>query len=103
MFNLFTKPKDRQALINPHSEHTILIINKGNTLLNSALNAGIDWPYKCKVGSCGTCKCKVLSGGIKAQIDFGYVLSPEEINEGYVLACQSELKSDIEVEINLNK
>ena len=36
-------------------------------------------------------------------IDFGYVLSPDEINEGYVLACQSELKSDIEVEINLNK
>ena len=45
MFNLFNKPKDRQALINPHSEHTILIINKGNTLLNSALNAGINWPY----------------------------------------------------------
>jgi|TARA_B110000305_G_C19444953_1_gene644248 ferredoxin len=102
MFSLFNKQKDRQALINPKTEHKVLIINKGKTLLNSALNSGIDWPHKCKVGSCGTCKCKVLSGDIKPQIDFGYVLSTDEINDGYVLACQSELRSDIEVEINLN-
>jgi CDP-4-dehydro-6-deoxyglucose reductase len=73
------------------------------TLLSSALSEGIDWPHRCKVGSCGTCKCKIISGKIKPNIDFGYTLKKEELEAGFILACQSELISDIEVEIDLNK
>jgi len=35
--------------------------------------------------------------------DFGYVLDKDLINEGYILACQSVLKSDIEVELNFKQ
>ena len=73
------------------------------TLLSSALSEGIDWPHRCKVGSCGTCKCRVVSGKVKPNIDFSYTLNQEELDKGFILACQSELISDIEVEINLNK
>ncbi len=101
MFNLFKKTKDYIADIETSSNTIALKVEKGKTLLNAALSSGIAWPHKCKVGSCGTCKSQVLSGDIKAQIDFGYVLSQEEIDAGYVLACQSELKSDIKVKIKL--
>jgi ferredoxin len=43
----------------------------------------------------------IISGKIKPNIDFGYVLAGDDIEKGYVLACQSELRSDIEVEITL--
>ena len=98
MFGLFTKKnKDFIASVNENSFEVKVI--KGKTLLSSALDQGIDWPHRCKVGSCGSCKCKIISGKIKPQIDFAYVLDQDELDAGYVLACQSELKSDIEVEV----
>jgi ferredoxin len=75
----------------------------GDSLLSSALGAGVPWPFKCKVGSCGKCKCRLVDGKIKPQLDFGYVLDISEIKQGYILACQSVPKSDITVSINLNE
>jgi CDP-4-dehydro-6-deoxyglucose reductase len=103
MLNFFRKNKEQVAEINTDTEPVILTVEKGKTLLNAALRSGIGWPHKCKVGSCGTCKCLILSGQIKPQIDFSYVLSPKDIADGYVLACQSELKSDIKVDVKLIK
>ena len=80
--------------------NTLIKVNRRQNLLNAALNSGFNWPHKCKVGSCGTCRCVLLSGEIKPQIDFGYVLSPEQIKEGYILACQTELASDISVKLH---
>ena len=74
-------------------------VEAGETLLQAALTAGIKFPNSCRVGSCGTCKCLLLSGNIKSMTDTSYVLDPAEINAGYILACQSVLKSDIHVSI----
>jgi NAD(P)H-flavin reductase/ferredoxin len=71
-------------------------------LLKAALENGIPWPHNCRVGSCGTCRCKLVSGKIKPLNDFSYVLSGEELGAGYILACQTMLKSDIEVEVKLD-
>lgn len=99
MFGYFKRNKVYKASI-LGTEH-IIAVKPGKTLLSSALAKGISWPHKCKVGSCGTCKCMIISGKIKPNIDFGYVLAGDDIEKGYVLACQSELRSDIEVEITL--
>jgi len=103
MFGFFKKSKDHKAEVDTGGSTFALKVEKGQTLLNAALESGLAWPHKCKVGSCGSCKSQVLSGDIKAQIDFGYVLKPEELEAGYVLACQSELKSDIKVKIKLKE
>ena len=79
---------------------TVIEVKRRQTLLNAALQSGLNWPHRCKVGSCGTCRCVLAYGKIKPQIDFGYVLSPEQIKEGYILACQTELASDISVKLN---
>ena len=44
------------------------------TLLQAAKNAGIDWPCDCKVGSCGSCRAKLISGKVKELTDFAYTL-----------------------------
>lgn len=103
MLNLFARAKDHTANVNVDTDAIQLDVEKGKTLLNAALAAGLDWPHKCKVGSCGTCRCQIVSGKIKPQIDFSYVLSSAELDKGYVLACQSELKSDIDVRVKFRK
>ena len=96
MLNVFKKTASKNiAKIDPLEIE--ITIERGERLLSSALKQGVNWPHRCKVGSCGTCKAILLSGDIKPQLNFGYVLTPEEINEGYILACQSTLKSDIHV------
>ena len=100
MFGLFgSSKKDWQAEINA-GEHKITV-KAGDNLLNAALELGIPWPHDCRVGSCSTCKCKLKSGKIKALTDFSYVLDPDQLNDGMILACQTRLKSDLEVEVEL--
>lgn len=78
-------------------------VNPRQTILSAALEANIPWPKKCQVGSCGTCKCILLDGKTRDEIDFSYVLDSEEIQKGYILACSSTLKSDVSIEVNLNE
>lgn len=99
--SLFNKKKSFAVNVFPSNEE--LNITKGETLLAGALRSGIAWPHKCQVGSCGTCRCKIIEGSIRPEIDFNYVLDPVDVASGYVLACQSTLKTDIKVSVKLNK
>lgn len=71
------------------------------TVLQAALRQGIDFPYSCRVGGCATCKCKLVSGEVKELTETGYILSKEELDQGYILACQSVPRSDVQIEVNL--
>ena len=101
MFGFGKKDKktDFDAVVNG-GEATITV-KKGDNLLKAALEAGLAWPHDCRVGSCGTCQCVVKKGKIKALTDFSYVLDGEQLKAGTVLACQSVLKTDIEVEVEM--
>lgn len=59
----------------------------GDTILDAALQAGIDPPYSCAGGACGTCRAKVLLG--RAVMDQNHVLDEDEVDRGYVLTCQA--------------
>ena len=60
-------------------------------------------PCDCKVGSCGTCRCILKEGKVKALNDFAYVLDGDMLKQGYILACQSQLKSDLVVEVDFEQ
>jgi len=99
MFGFFkSKKQDYQVTIN--SGETLLV-KAGDNLLKAALAADIAWPHNCRVGSCGTCKCKLVDGKIKALADFSYVLEGDELQDGYILACQTQLRSDVSVDVAL--
>jgi ring-1,2-phenylacetyl-CoA epoxidase subunit PaaE len=60
-------------------------------VLDAALAAGADIPYACKGAVCCTCRAKVLEGDI--EMSMNYSLTEEEVEEGYVLSCQSMPRS----------
>jgi ferredoxin len=76
-----------------------ILVASGQSLLDAALAKGLAWPYQCKVGSCGHCRARLVSGKIVAVSDFAYVLSPEELSIGFILACQSRLAGPVEIEL----
>jgi ferredoxin len=98
MFGLFEKKRDYIAKINGSQTITV---KAGDTLLKSALAAGLAWPKDCQVGACSTCKCRLVEGKIKPLADFTITLLTKDLQNNYILACQTALKSDIEVEVGL--
>jgi ring-1,2-phenylacetyl-CoA epoxidase subunit PaaE len=66
--------------------------NKGQTILDAAMEHGADVPFSCKGAVCCTCKAKVMAG--KVTMDANYSLSEEEVAEGYILGCQSHPASE---------
>lgn len=59
----------------------------GPSILDAALQQGADLPYACKGGVCATCRAKLVEGEVA--MDINYALEPEEIEQGYILTCQS--------------
>ena len=62
--------------------------NADQTLLESALAQGIPLPYSCQKGRCGMCKMKCTAG--KVHLKSHRALTDAEVEEGYVLTCQSQ-------------
>ena len=66
-------------------------------ILDAAINADLDPPFSCKSGICTTCRAKLYSGKVKMDEREG--LSDAEIEEGYILTCQSHpLTDNVELE-----
>ncbi|MEM6327770.1 MAG: 2Fe-2S iron-sulfur cluster-binding protein [Bacteroidota bacterium] len=62
-------------------------IAAGRTVLQALRNAGGSPPYSCESGVCATCRARVTEGKVRMRAAMG--LSSEEIDQGYVLTCQS--------------
>ena len=74
-------------------------MTKSESLLDSALENDRDLPYSCQSGVCTACQGRLVSGTVEMEVTDG--LSDEEIDEGYILCCQSFPTSDqIDVEID---
>lgn len=69
-----------------------LPLNSDTSILDAALKQGADLPYACKGGMCCTCKAKLLKGEVIMDVHWG--LEEEEINEGFILTCQSHPKTE---------
>lgn len=67
------------------------------SILDVAIEQGIDVPYSCKGGVCSTCKAKVEIGEVEMMIN--YALEQDEVDAGYVLSCQCYPQAE---EITLN-
>lgn len=60
---------------------------EGDSILEAALKQGADLPFACKGGVCCTCKAKLLEGEV--EMDLNYGLEPDEVEQGFILTCQS--------------
>ncbi|MFZ0497639.1 MAG: 2Fe-2S iron-sulfur cluster-binding protein [Steroidobacteraceae bacterium] len=65
----------------------------GENVLDGAARAGLDLPFSCRAGVCSTCRTKVVRGEVA--MDQNYALEEWELAQGYVLACQSRVKTPV--------
>mgnify|MGYP002015753355 CR=1 FL=1 len=68
-----------------------------DTVLAAARGAGVAIPSGCTFGVCGTCKVKKLEGEVHMVHNGG--ITEEEIEEGYILACCSNPRGKVTVEL----
>ncbi|WP_373234088.1 2Fe-2S iron-sulfur cluster-binding protein [Mycobacterium marinum] len=58
----------------------------GETLLESARRAGLDPPFNCEAGNCGTCLARLTEGSATMLVNDA--LDDSEVADGYILTCQ---------------
>ncbi len=66
--------------------------SEGKTILDNLMKDGADAPYSCRGGVCSSCRAKVVEGSVKMTLN--YSLTDKEIEEGYILTCQSHPTSE---------
>ena len=59
----------------------------GTTILQTARQLGLDPPYSCEAGNCATCMAKLVEGSVQMHVNDA--LTEAEVEEGWVLTCQS--------------
>lgn len=64
----------------------------GESILDAALKSGADLPYACKGGVCCTCRARVVEGEVEMEVNYG--LDEHEVQNGYVLTCQSHPRTE---------
>jgi len=73
-------------------ENTFDLATNGDSILDAAIEFGIDAPYSCKGAVCCTCRAKVLEG--KVSMDANFALTDHEVEQGYILTCQAHPLTD---------
>ena len=74
-----------------------LEVEDGQTILDAALTAKIDYPCGCQSGNCGACKSRLFSGNIDLAPYSTFALEDSEREHGLVLACRAMPLSDCEI------
>ncbi|WP_067566887.1 ferredoxin--NADP reductase [Nocardia acidivorans] len=65
---------------------------RSQTLVDIMLSKGLDVPYSCLEGECGSCACTVVEGTV--EMENAEILDPEDIANGYILGCQARPTAD---------
>ena len=57
------------------------------SILDAASAAGLEVPFSCTSGVCGTCRAKLVEGQVRMERNFA--LDKNEVASGFVLTCQA--------------
>jgi ring-1,2-phenylacetyl-CoA epoxidase subunit PaaE len=81
-----------QAKIILYTEEHTIDVEPGETILTAAMRHGLEPPFSCQIGACATCRAKILNG--KVIMDERDALTDDEIEDGFILTCQSHPVTD---------
>jgi ring-1,2-phenylacetyl-CoA epoxidase subunit PaaE len=80
---------------------TVLQVLESKSIIDAALDAGLDAPYSCLGGVCCTCRAKMTKGEV--EMDVNYALEASETEVGFVLTCQAKLKGAGPFEVDFDQ
>jgi ring-1,2-phenylacetyl-CoA epoxidase subunit PaaE len=79
--------KARITIIRDGLKREIAFSREQPSILDAASAAGLEVPYSCTSGVCGTCRAKLVEGQVRMERNFA--LDKKEVAAGYVLTCQA--------------
>jgi ferredoxin-NADP reductase len=68
----------------------------GKTVLEASEDVGVNIDYSCRVGVCGLCKVKLLSGSVTMEVQDS--LDADDKTNNVILACQAKSTGDLAVD-----
>ena len=78
------------------TDHEPVAVKTGTLLSEAAQRAGVDLNQPCGgQGRCGRCALQIIEGSVRRRSTIR--LSEEDLDQGFALACQSVVESDIKV------
>jgi ferredoxin len=66
------------------------------TILEASEDVGVNIDYSCRVGTCGVCKVKLLSGAVTMEVQDA--LDANDKQNNIILACQAKATADVSVD-----
>ena len=91
----------KRYLVSSINGDKVYDVAAGGSLLNQLGEAGVHLPSACGgKGSCGQCKCQVLSGGGEILPTETVHFSRKQQKEGWRLGCQVKVKEDITMKVD---
>ena len=78
-------------------------LRPSQTILEGAISEGINIPYGCRNGSCGSCKAKILSGKVICEDFQESAMTEQEKNDGWTLCCQAYVTEDVSIETRISQ
>lgn len=82
----------RTVRIRFHDEWHGLIVGENQSILQAALQNGIQLPYSCRAGICSACAAKCINGKIAMAVND--VLTDLDLSHGLILTCTGHPVSD---------
>ena len=73
-------------------------VRPSQTVLAAAIDAGINLPYGCRNGACGSCKAKLISGKVMHNDYQSSAMSDVELAAGNTLLCCAMALEDLVIE-----
>ena len=70
------------------------------SILDAGTRGGIELPFSCKAGVCSTCRTKLVRGEV--EMAENYALEDWELEQNFILACQSRAKTP-EIELTYDE
>lgn len=79
--------KARVTIIRDGLQREIAFSREQPSILDAASAAGMEVPFSCTSGVCGTCRAKLVEGRVRMERNFA--LDKKEVAAGYILTCQA--------------